>query len=45
LQSVLLTESELASNIIEVLTNKKLGKASLIARDLGALRIAPEPQR
>jgi chromosome segregation protein len=44
LQSVLLTESELASNIIEVLTNKKLGKASLIARDLGALRIAPEPQ-
>jgi chromosome segregation protein len=44
LQSVLLTESELATNIIEVLTNKKLGKASLIARDLGALRIAPEPQ-
>jgi len=44
LQSVLLTESELASNIIEVLTHKKLGKASLIARDLGALRIAPEPQ-
>jgi len=44
LQAVLLTESELAAQIIEVLTGKKLGKASLIARDLGALRIAPEPQ-
>ena len=44
LQAVLLTESELASQIIEVLTGKKLGKATLIARDLGALRAAPEPQ-
>ena len=44
LQAVLLTESELAAQVVEVLTNKKLGKASLIARDLGQLRIAPEPQ-
>jgi chromosome segregation protein len=44
LQAVLLTESELAAQIVEVLTGKKLGKATLIARDLGALRIAPEPQ-
>ena len=44
LQAVLLTESELATQIIEVLTGKKLGKATLIARDLGELRVAPEPQ-
>ncbi len=44
LQAVLLTESELAAQIVEVLTSKKLGKASLIARDLGQLRVAPEPQ-
>ncbi len=44
LQAVLLTESELAAQIVEVLTSKKLGKAGLIARDLGQLRVAPEPQ-
>ncbi|MCB1228312.1 MAG: chromosome segregation protein SMC, partial [Verrucomicrobiales bacterium] len=44
LQAVLLTESELAAQVIDALFERRLGKASLVARDLSQLRPVPDRQ-
>jgi chromosome segregation protein len=44
LQAVLLTDSELASQILDRLANKQLGKAALIPHDFVTMRPAPDRQ-
>jgi chromosome segregation protein len=44
LQAVVVTESELAAQIVDELSSGRLGRASLIARDLCELRPAPDRQ-
>ncbi len=44
LQAVLLTDSELASQILERLSNHQLGRAALIPQDLATLRAVPDRQ-
>lgn len=44
LQAVLLTDSELASQILDRLSEKQLGKAALIAHDFVTMRAMPDRQ-
>lgn len=44
LQAVLLTDSELASQILDRLSNHQLGKAALIPQDFATLRVLPDRQ-
>ena len=44
LQAVLLTDSELASQILDRLSNHQLGKAALIPQDFATLRAVPDRQ-
>lgn len=44
LQSVLLTDSELASQILDRLANRQLGKAALLPFDFATLRAVPDRQ-
>ena len=44
LQAVLLTDSELASQILDRLSNKQLGKAALLPHDFATMRAVPDRQ-
>ncbi|TDU73285.1 condensin subunit Smc [Prosthecobacter fusiformis] len=44
LQAVLLTDSELASQILDRLSNKMLGKAALLPHDFATMRAVPDRQ-
>jgi len=44
LQAVLLTDSELAAQILDRLANKQLGKAALLPHDFATLRALPDRQ-
>lgn len=44
LQAVLLTDSELAVQVLDRLSNKQLGKATLLPHDFATLRPAPDRQ-
>ncbi|MBB5038039.1 chromosome segregation protein SMC [Prosthecobacter dejongeii] len=44
LQAVLLTDSELAAQILDRLSNKQLGKAALLPHDFATMRAVPDRQ-